>query len=103
MAARAQQAMPVVGILDGGGPQPDPDTVAAFRKGLSETGFVEGRNVAFELRATEQYERLPALAGELVRRPVNVIFAASTPNSAQAAKAATLTIPIVFQNGNDPV
>jgi putative ABC transport system substrate-binding protein len=94
-AVRAQ-AMPIVGVLD------STDAVAAFRGGLSEAGYVEGRNVAIELRATGQNDRLPALAAELVRHPVMVI-AALSGFAAYAAKAATTTIPIVFSIGGDPV
>jgi putative ABC transport system substrate-binding protein len=101
-AARAQQpAMPVVGYL--GGASPVASTLAAFRKGLNEQGYAEGRNVAFEFRDTEQYDRLPALAAELVRRRVAVIFTAGNNNAALAAKAATATIPVVFATGGDPV
>jgi ABC-type uncharacterized transport system substrate-binding protein len=98
LAARAQQpAMPAVGILDNIGT----DAVAAFRNGLNETGYVEGRNVTIELRATNQYDRLPALVTELVERRVAVIAALGGP-AALVAKAAKTT-PIVFSIGGDPV
>jgi len=98
VATRAQQPeMPVVGILDTAG-----NAASPFRKGLYETGYLEGRNVAIELRSTEQYGELPALARELVRRRVAVI-AALGGLAAPAAKAATTTIPIVFSIGGDPV
>jgi len=101
--ARAQQpAMPVVGYLNSGG-MPNATTLAALRKGLGEMGFVEGRNVAIEVRGTEQYDQFPVLAAELVRRQVAVIYVRGTANSALAAKAATSSIPIVFANGSDPV
>jgi putative tryptophan/tyrosine transport system substrate-binding protein len=105
LAAHGQQgAMPVIGWLDSGQGQPSAKWSAAFRKGLNETGYVEGRNVAIEYRwAADQRGRLPALAVELVSRQVAVIFATETANAAQAAKAATTTIPIVFFNGSDPV
>ena len=103
LAARAQAPpMPVVGILNSGG-LPTPSGLAALRQGLAEMGFVEGRNVALELRGTAQYDQLPALAAELVRRQVAVIFVWGSANAALAAKAATSTIPIVFANGSDPV
>jgi putative ABC transport system substrate-binding protein len=104
-AARAQQlAMPVVGFLFDGSPEDGANQLAAFRKGLSETGFVEGKNVAIEYRWTEgQIAWLPALAADLVRRRVAII---ATPNDIEttlAAKAATTTIPIVFGAAVDPV
>src|SRR5271169_5778002 len=103
LAARAQQpAMPVVGFISGG--SPDAARLAAFRKGLNETGYVESQNVTVEYHWLEShYDRLPALMADLVRRQVTVI---ATPNStpgALAAKAATATIPIVFGIGQDPV
>ena len=104
LVVRAQQAaMPVIGFLGSQSPDPSANLVAALRRGLSEIGFIESRNVAIEYRWAEgRYDRMPALASELVRRPVTVIVA-SAPPSALAAKAATSTIPIVFSGGIDPV
>jgi putative ABC transport system substrate-binding protein len=104
LAARAQQpAMPVVGLLTSRAPGDTPHLLAAIRQGLKDTGFVEGQNVAIEYRfAGNQYERLPALAADLVHRQVPVIVATTTP-AALAAKAATTTIPVVFEVGNDPI
>jgi putative tryptophan/tyrosine transport system substrate-binding protein len=105
LAARAQQsAMPVVGFLGAGSLRGDAYRVTAVRQGLMESGFVEGRNVAFEYRwAEDQYGRLPALAAELVQRAVAVIVAIAGNTSATAAKSATTTIPIVYLIGGDPI
>ncbi len=104
LSARAQQpAMPVIGFLYSASPGPFASEVNAFRRGLNEIGFIEGRNVAVEYRWAEgHYDRLPGLAAELVRLPVAVL-AASGITAARAAKASTVTIPIVFNTGGDPV
>jgi putative ABC transport system substrate-binding protein len=105
LAARAQQqALPVVGYLYSGAPELSVPWTAAFRQGLSESGFNEGRNVAIEFRwANNEPKRLPELAADLVRRRVAVIVAPGTVASVLAAKAATTLIPIVFRTGGDPV
>jgi putative ABC transport system substrate-binding protein len=102
VAARAQP-MPVIGFIDPSSAEKYPPFLAAFRTGLEEAGFVEGRNVAIEFRwAESRYDRLSALVGDLVRRNVRVIVATGV-TAALAAKASTKTIPIVFNTGGDPV
>jgi putative ABC transport system substrate-binding protein len=104
LATRAQQAaVPVIGVLMSGQEQAAASVTDMYRKGLAEMGYVDGRNVAIELRATTRIDQLPALADELVQRKVAVILATGSANTARVAKAATATIPIVFANGADPV
>src|SRR5262245_56749946 len=103
LAARAQQPMPVTGLLHMQTQESEAARLTAIRRGLQEAGFVEGQSVAIEQRfADGQRDRLPMLAADLVRRPVAVLLASTTP-PAIAAKAATATIPIVFALGVDPV
>jgi putative ABC transport system substrate-binding protein len=105
LAGRAQQpGMPVVGYLGPESPEPFASRVRAFRDGLAELGYVEGRNVAIEFRWAEgRYDRLPALAADLARRRVDAIAAPGGAPVALAAKSATATIPIAFEMGGDPV
>ena len=103
--ARAQQpAMPVVALLHPGAPEVGARDVEAFRKGLNETGYIEGRNVIVEYHWLEgQYDRLPALIADLIRRPVDVIAIPGSGPATRAAKAATATIPIAFGVAGNPV
>src|SRR5436190_9693637 len=104
LAARAQQPMPMIGFLTSLGRNDRPDLANAFRHGLGEAGYVEGRNVAIEYRFAEnQFDRLPALAADLVGRQVAVIAATGGGGAILASIAATTTIPIVFTTGGDPI
>jgi len=105
VVARAQQAAtPIIGFLSSGTPQADAWRLAAFRRGLNEAGYIEGRNVASEFRwADEQYDRLPELAVELIRSRPAMIVAVGGPAAALAAKAATKTVPVLFIIAGDPV
>jgi ABC-type uncharacterized transport system substrate-binding protein len=101
ITARAQP-LPVIGFLNGSSPESLVDALAAFRAGLADSGYVEDRNVAIEFRwARGEYQRLPEMAAELVRRQVAVIVAGGSIGAGFAAKAATATIPIVFSSGTD--
>lgn len=104
LVARAQQSNPTIGFLDSGTRAGMDENLASFHRGLAEMDFAEGRNLAIEYRWAEgHYDRLPALAMELARKPVTLIVGSRGPAPALAAKSATSSIPIVFQTGNDPV
>jgi putative ABC transport system substrate-binding protein len=105
LAARAQQpVMQIIGYLSPRSSEVETQFLSAFRRGLSETGHVEGKNLTIEYRwADGRYDQLPGLAAELVRRQASVIVTSGGPEPARAARAATSTIPIVFTSGSDPV
>jgi putative ABC transport system substrate-binding protein len=105
LTAAAQQALPVIGFLGSGGAQTGgAQSVEGFRRGLAESGYVEGQNVKIEYRwADYQYDRFPALVADLIRRNVAVIVVVGAVNAALTAKQATRTIPIVFSVSSDPV
>jgi putative tryptophan/tyrosine transport system substrate-binding protein len=104
LSARAQAIVPVIGVMSGRTPEDSKHLMAAFHEGLGEAGFVEGKNVTIEYRwALGRYDRLPALATDLVKRDVAVLVAVGGDVSAVAARQATSTIPIVFGTGSDPV
>jgi putative ABC transport system substrate-binding protein len=104
IAARAQQAMPVLGVINAGSPDTQSNRIRAFRQGLKDAGHIEGENVTIEYRwAENQIDRVPALVNELIRRQVAVIVATGGSDPALAAKAGTTTIPIVFTIPEDPV
>jgi len=104
VAAAQQKAMPVIGFLAGTSPGPNAANVTAFRQGLSETGYVEGQNLAIEYRWAEgRFDQLPALATDLVSRKVDAIVTSGGPAPARAAKNATTTIPIAAVVGGDPI
>jgi ABC-type uncharacterized transport system substrate-binding protein len=105
LTARAQQpALPLVGVVSGQSPQSDARNSAAFYKGLSEAGYIDGQNVTVEYHWMEgHYDRLPAVMADLVRRQVSVITTTGNQATALAAKAATATVPIIFAVGQDPV
>jgi putative tryptophan/tyrosine transport system substrate-binding protein len=104
IALHAQQQMPAIGFLHSAAAEPNADMMKAFRKGLFDTGFVEGQNVTIEFRwANNQSDQLPELAADLVHHNVKVIATPGSTPAALAAKATTTTIPIVFATGADPV
>src|SRR5262245_49088495 len=104
LVARAQQQMSVIGLLNGQSSAASTSQLAAFRQGLAETGYFEGRNLAIVYRSAEgDVARLPALAAELVQIPVAVLAAVGGDSTVRSAKAATATIPIVFTTASDPV